>query len=60
MPTLFVGGEHTPGSVSIVLKALAAHVPGARVAIIPNTTHLMFAQDPLQAASAVAYCGGRA
>jgi pimeloyl-ACP methyl ester carboxylesterase len=33
-------------AVSIVLRALAAHVPDARVVIMPGTTHFMFGQDP--------------
>ncbi len=47
-PTLLVGGEKTPGSLPVVLQALAAHVPGARVEIIPNATHFMFGQDPIR------------
>ena len=45
-PALFVGGSDTDGPLPIVLRALAAHVPGARTEIIPNTTHWMFAQEP--------------
>jgi esterase len=48
VPTLLIGGEQTPGLLPVVLKALAAHIPGARVAIIPNTTHRMFDQDPVR------------
>ena len=47
VPTLLVGGEKTPGSLPVVLRALAAHVPGARVEIIPNAAHFMFGQDPV-------------
>ena len=47
VPTLLVGGEKTPGSLPVVLRALAAYVPGARVEIIPNATHFMFGQDPI-------------
>jgi esterase len=36
VPTLFVGGENTPGSLPIVLHALAAHVAGARGASDPT------------------------
>jgi pimeloyl-ACP methyl ester carboxylesterase len=53
VPTLFVSGEDTPGLLPIVLHALAAHVPGARVAMIPNTTHPMFVQDPVRFSAAV-------
>jgi esterase len=48
VPTLLVGGEKTPGSLPVVLRALAAYVPGARVEIIPNATHFMFGQDPIR------------
>jgi pimeloyl-ACP methyl ester carboxylesterase len=41
-PTLLVGGVKTPGSLPIVLFALAAHIPDAQVAIIPNALHFMF------------------
>jgi len=52
-PTLLIGGEDTPGSLPIVLRALAAHVPGARVVMIPNATHMMFEQDPVRFSAAV-------
>jgi pimeloyl-ACP methyl ester carboxylesterase len=45
-PTLFIGGANTPGALPVVLRALAAHVADARVAILPNATHFMFGQDP--------------
>jgi esterase len=48
VPTLLIGGEQTPGLLPIILRALAAHIPGARMAIIPNTTHSMFDQDPVR------------
>ena len=53
VPTLFIGGENTPGSLPVVLRALAAYVPGACVAVIPNTTHPMFEQDPVRFCAAV-------
>ncbi len=53
VPTLLIGGEHTPGSLPIVLRALAAHVPGARLATISNTTHLMVEQDPVRFSAVV-------
>jgi pimeloyl-ACP methyl ester carboxylesterase len=46
MPTLFVGGGNTKGSLPHVLQTLAAHVPNSRTAMIPNTTHPMFEQAP--------------
>ncbi len=48
MPTLFIGGARTKGSLPHVLHTLAAHVPNSRTAIIPNTTHPMFEQAPRQ------------
>ena len=45
-PTLFVGGADTRGALSLVLRALAAHVPGARTAMIADAGHWMFGQSP--------------
>jgi pimeloyl-ACP methyl ester carboxylesterase len=46
MPTLFVGGADTRGTLPLVLRALAAHVPNSRTATIPDTSHWMFDQAP--------------
>jgi pimeloyl-ACP methyl ester carboxylesterase len=46
MPTLFILGARTKGLLPKVLHALAAHVPDAKTAVIPNTTHPMFEQAP--------------
>jgi pimeloyl-ACP methyl ester carboxylesterase len=46
MPTLFIGGARTKGTLPLVLRTLAAHVPDAKTAMIPNTTHPMFEQAP--------------
>jgi pimeloyl-ACP methyl ester carboxylesterase len=53
VPTLFVGGADTPGWLPVVLRALAAHVGGSRVVLLPNTTHAMFDQDPVGFSAAV-------
>jgi pimeloyl-ACP methyl ester carboxylesterase len=45
-PTLFVGGADTKGALPVVLRALAAHVPGARKAMIAGAGHWMFEQAP--------------
>jgi pimeloyl-ACP methyl ester carboxylesterase len=45
-PTLFILGARTKGLLPKVLHALAAHVPYAKTAIIPNATHPMFEQAP--------------
>jgi esterase len=47
-PTLFVGGVDTRGSLPAVLRALAAHVPNSRTAMIPGARHWMFEQAPQQ------------
>ena len=46
MPTLFIGGARTKGTLPVVLQALAAHVPDSRTAMIPGATHPMFEQAP--------------
>jgi esterase len=46
MPTLFVGGAETKGTLPQVLRALAAHVPGASTAMISGAGHWMFEQAP--------------
>ena len=53
VPTLFIGGQDTSGSLPRVLRALAAHVQGARVAMIPRATHMMFEDDPVRFSGAV-------
>jgi pimeloyl-ACP methyl ester carboxylesterase len=45
-PTLFIGGAKTRGTLPLVLHALAAHVKGSRIEMIPGTTHPMFEQAP--------------
>jgi len=52
-PTLFVAGAKTKGSLPIVLRTLAQHVAGSQIAVIPNTTHFMFGQDPVGFSAAV-------
>jgi pimeloyl-ACP methyl ester carboxylesterase len=48
IPTLLVGGADTKGSLPAVLRALAAHVPDARTAMIEGAGHWMFEQAPQQ------------
>jgi pimeloyl-ACP methyl ester carboxylesterase len=48
MPTLFIGGASTQGTLPKVLHALAAHVPDARTAIVDGATHMMFEQAPMR------------
>jgi pimeloyl-ACP methyl ester carboxylesterase len=45
-PTLFIGGANTNGALPKVLRALAEHVKGSRIEMIPGTTHPMFEQAP--------------
>lgn len=47
-PTLLIGGAMTKGLLPVVLKALANAIPGARSALIPDTSHSMFEQAPVQ------------
>ena len=47
LPTMFIGGMDRPGALPAVLRALVGHVQGARVEIIPNTTHMMFEEAPV-------------
>jgi pimeloyl-ACP methyl ester carboxylesterase len=46
MPTLFIGGANTKGTLPHVLHTLAAHVPNSKTVMIPNATHPMFEQAP--------------
>jgi pimeloyl-ACP methyl ester carboxylesterase len=50
---LFIGGADTTGRFSRTLHTLAAHVPGARVEMIPDASHMMFEQDPVRFSIAV-------
>lgn len=52
-PTMFIGGADTPGMLPVVLRALAAHVRGARTVIIPDAGHGMFRQQPAAFCQAV-------
>jgi pimeloyl-ACP methyl ester carboxylesterase len=47
-PTLFIGGSDSRGALPAVLRALAAHVPGARTAMISGAGHWLFEQAPQQ------------
>jgi pimeloyl-ACP methyl ester carboxylesterase len=53
VPTLLVGGTARPGAFSVVVRSLGEAIPGARVAMIPDTTHSMFVQDPASFAAIV-------
>jgi esterase len=53
VPTLFVGGSDSPNNFRVVLRALAAHVPGARVEVISGARHFMFEDDPVEFCAAV-------
>jgi esterase len=47
-PALLIGGADTRGALPAVLRALSAHLPGARTAMIPGARHWMFEQAPQQ------------
>lgn len=53
VPTLLVGGQDTQGSLPTILRALAAQVKDAHVAMIAHATHMMFEQDPVRFSGAV-------
>jgi esterase len=46
MPTLLIGSADTRGSLPAVLRALAAHMPGASTVMISGAGHWMFEQAP--------------
>jgi esterase len=45
-PTLLIGGGNTRGTLPLILRALAAHIPGASTALIPGVGHWLFEQAP--------------
>jgi esterase len=45
-PTLLIGGGKTRGTLPVILRALAAHIPDARTATIPGVGHWLFEQAP--------------
>jgi len=52
-PTLLICGGDTKGKLSLIWRALAEHIPGAKTAIIPGTRHWMFEQAPQEFSTAV-------
>lgn len=52
-PTLIVIGADTPGALPSIARALAAHVHGSRVVVIPNSRHFMFEDDPVRYCAAI-------
>lgn len=53
LPTLLIGGGRTKGMIRIVLDALAANMPDAKVAMIERASHPMFEQQPQEYARVV-------
>jgi pimeloyl-ACP methyl ester carboxylesterase len=53
VPTLFIGGADTPGTLPVVLRTLASAVRGSKTVVIPNATHHMIRQDPVRTSAAV-------
>jgi pimeloyl-ACP methyl ester carboxylesterase len=53
VPALLIGGAETKGALPGVLRALAAHIPGARVEMIAGARHFMFEDDPGRFCAAV-------
>lgn len=53
LPALLIGGARTKGMLRIVLDALAANMPNAKVAMIERASHPMFEQPPQEYARVV-------
>jgi pimeloyl-ACP methyl ester carboxylesterase len=53
VPTLLVSGTETPDNPARVLRALAAHIPGARIEMISEAGHFMFEDNPVRFCTAV-------
>jgi pimeloyl-ACP methyl ester carboxylesterase len=45
-PTLVVGGEQSPRSLSWINDVIAQSIPGSRLVVIPKAAHLMSYQNP--------------
>jgi esterase len=52
-PTLLIGGGDTRGTLSLIWRVLAEHIPKAKTAVIPGARHWMFEQAPLEFSTAV-------
>jgi pimeloyl-ACP methyl ester carboxylesterase len=46
MPTLIVRGDSSPAFIHTLMDALAACLPSAEQAMIPNASHDMFVDNP--------------
>lgn len=53
VPTLFIGGQRTTGTLPVVLRVLAQSVRNSRTVMIPNASHHMIRQDPVRTSAAV-------
>ncbi|WP_213881337.1 alpha/beta fold hydrolase [Pseudomonas sp. dw_358] len=47
-PTLIATGELDPGSTPLMAQQLAARIPGAQVAVLPEQRHMMAVESPRQ------------
>ena len=45
-PTLVMTGEDDPGNTPAMARAMAAAIPGARLAILPGLRHMALAESP--------------
>jgi esterase len=52
-PMLLIGGGDTEGTLSLIWRVLAEHIPGAKTAVIPGPRHWMFEQAPQEFSKAV-------
>ena len=45
-PTLVVGGEQSPRYLALINEVVVQCIPGSRLVVIPQATHLMSHQNP--------------
>ncbi|MFN6196529.1 MAG: alpha/beta fold hydrolase, partial [Planctomycetota bacterium] len=53
-PTLVVGGEHAAITPPAEAEAMAAAIPGARLAVVPGAGHMTPMEQPAAFAAALA------
>jgi len=46
-PTLVVGGEQSPRYLALINEVIVQCIPGSRLVVIPQASHLMSHQNPV-------------
>src|SRR5215467_5764984 len=54
-PTLVVGGEQSPSSLTWINNVIAQNIPSSRLVVIPKAAHLMSYQNPTAFNEALLY-----